>query len=54
MTHDAARRNQSSEAKGNGGKVAKGSWASKAQSSAAKNANAGIKFKLVLNFRKGL
>ncbi|CAK2483981.1 SMP domain-containing protein [Vibrio crassostreae] len=39
MTQTAARRIQSAEAKANGGKVAKGSFAAKAQKAAAKNTN---------------
>ncbi|WP_159738931.1 hypothetical protein [Vibrio atypicus] len=39
MTQVAARRIQSAEAKANGGKVAKGSFAANAQKAAAKNNN---------------
>lgn len=39
MTAEAASRIQSSTAKANGGKVEKGSFAARAQSIAAKNAN---------------
>lgn len=39
ITPLAARRIQSAEAKANGGKVAKGSFAAKAQKAAAKNTN---------------
>lgn len=42
MTGDAASRIQSSEAKANGGKVEKGSFASRAQSAAAKNTDEGM------------
>ncbi|RUM50012.1 MAG: hypothetical protein DSY47_02670 [Hydrogenothermus sp.] len=41
MTPDAAERIQSATAKANGGVVPKGSFASKAQSAAAKNVNNG-------------
>lgn len=41
MTTKAAARIQSSTAKANGGKVSKGSFASRAQSSAAKNSKSG-------------
>ncbi len=39
LTQQDAKRIQSSTAKQNGGKVTKGSWAAKAQSTANKNAN---------------
>jgi hypothetical protein len=42
MTPEAARRIQSVEAKANGGRIAKGSFAAKALSSAAKNKNNGV------------
>lgn len=41
MTTETAARIQSSTAKENGGKVSKGSFASRAQSSAAKNSKSG-------------
>lgn len=43
MTSDAARRIQSQAAKENGGKIAKGSFAARALSAAAKNENARLK-----------
>jgi hypothetical protein len=43
MTIDAARRIQSQAAKVNGGKIAKGSFAAKALSAAAKNQNTSLK-----------
>ena len=43
MTNDAAARIQGSTAKKNGGTVAKGSFAAKAQSAAAKNSGNGKK-----------
>ncbi len=42
MTTDAARRIQRQEAKANGGKIEKGSFAAKAQRAAAKNKNNGV------------
>ncbi|WP_164718217.1 hypothetical protein [Colwellia sp. Arc7-635] len=42
MTTDAARRIQSQTAKANDGKIAKGSFAAKALSAAAKNKNNGV------------
>jgi hypothetical protein len=42
MTTDAARRIQSADAKANGGKIAKGSFAARALSVAAKNKNNGV------------
>jgi hypothetical protein len=42
MTTDAARRIQGQAAKANGGKIAKGSFAAKALSAAAKNENNGV------------
>jgi hypothetical protein len=42
MTTDAARRIQSQTAKANDGKIAKGSFAAKALSAAAKNENNGV------------